>query len=265
MTRSVDLNADGGEGYGPWPMGDDAGVMESVTSINMACGGHAGDPETMAATIRLARACGVAVGAHPGYADREGFGRRVIPMSPAAIERLCAAQIGAALGVAALEGARIGHVKAHGALANLAADEPEVARAVARAAAAVDRSLVLLAIAGTELVRAGEAAGLAVASEIFADRAYLASGRLVPRGRPGAVIHDPAEAARRVRAMVEEGAVIAEDGARLPVPIDSICVHGDAPGAAALARAVRDGLEAAGVAVRPFARPEARRGVRAGA
>lgn len=252
MTRTVDLNADCGEGYGPWPLGDDAGVMRSVTSINMACGGHAGDPETMAATLRLARAGGVAVGAHPGYADREGFGRRVIPMALDQIERMCAAQIGAAMGMAALEGVRLGHVKAHGALANLAADEAEVAAAVARAARAVDRSLVLLAIAGTELVAAGERAGLRVASEIFADRAYLPSGRLVPRDRAGAVIREPAEAARRVRAMVEAGAVIAEDGTRLPVPVDSICVHGDAPGAAALARAVREGLEAGGVAVRPF-------------
>ena len=258
MSRSVDLNADCGESYGPWTMGDDAALMEVVSSINMACGGHAGDPETMARTLRIARARGVSVGAHPGYADREGFGRRVVPMTPDAIARMCACQIGAACGAAALAGVAVGHVKAHGALANLAAAEPEVARAVARAAAAVDRSVTLLAIAGTQLVRAGERAGLDVASEVFADRAYLASGQLMPRSRPGAVIYDGAEAARRVVRMVEEGAVVAEDGTRIPVPVDSVCVHGDTPGAVALAQTVRDALEAAGVAVAAFAPARAR-------
>ena len=249
----VDLNADGGEGYGPWSMGDDAGVMEAVTSINMACGGHAGDPGTMARTAATARALGVAVGAHPGFPDREGFGRRVIPMTPREIERHAAAQIGAACAVAALEGVRVGHVKAHGALANLAADEPEVADAVARAAAAVDGALWLLAIAGTELVGAGERAGLRVASEVFADRAYLPTGRLVPRGTPGAVIEDAEEAAARVVRMVEEGAVRALDGTRVPAAVESVCVHGDTAGAVALARRVRGALEGAGVTVAAFA------------
>ena len=251
----VDLNADCGEGYGPWSMGDDGGVMEAVTSINMACGGHAGDPGTMARTVALAGAAGVAVGAHPGFPDREGFGRRVIPMSARDVERHVAAQVGAACGVAALGGGRIGHVKAHGALANLAADEPEIADAVARAAAAVDRDMWLLAIAGTELVGAGDRAGLRVASEVFADRAYLPTGRLVPRGRPGAVVHDAEEAAARVVWMVGEGALRAEDGTRLPVAIDSVCVHGDTPGAVAMARRVREALEAAGATVAPFSGP----------
>ena len=255
MTATVDLNADCGESFGPWAMGDDAALMEVVTSINMACGFHAGDPEVMARTLGLAAERGVAVGAHPGYADREGFGRRVIPMGAGAIERLCAYQIGAACGMAALAGGRIGHVKAHGALANLAAAEREVADAVARATAAVDRSLVLLAIAGTELVGAGERAGLAVASEVFADRAYLRSGHLMPRGRPGAVIHDAEEAAARVLHMVEEGAIVAHDGARVEASVDSVCVHGDTAGAVALARRVREALEGAGVAVAAFAPP----------
>ena len=266
MTRSVDLNADCGEGFGPWSMGDDAALMEVVTSINMACGFHAGDPEVMARTLALAGERGVAVGAHPGYADREGFGRRVIPMRPREIERMVAYQIGAAVGLAALSGARIGggartggggprigHVKAHGALANLAAGEREVADAVARATAAVDRSLVLLAIAGTELVAAGERAGLAVASEVFADRAYLPSGHLMPRGRPGAVIHDAGEAAARVLRMVEEGAIVAHDGRRVAASVESVCVHGDTKGAVALARRVRAALEGAGVRVAAFA------------
>lgn len=251
----VDLNADCGEGYGPWSLGDDAGIVGVVSSINMACGGHAGDPGTMARTAALAREAGVAVGAHPGFPDREGFGRRVIPMTPVEIERHVAAQLGAACAVAALEGVAVGHVKAHGALANLAADERGVADAVARATAAVDRELWLLAIAGTELVAAGEGAGLRVASEVFADRAYLPTGRLVPRGRRGAVIHDADEAAARVVAMVGEGAVRAQDGARVPAAVDSVCVHGDTPGAVALARAVRAALEGAGVAVAPFAGP----------
>lgn len=249
----VDLNADCGEGYGPWSMGDDAGVMAAVTSVNMACGGHAGDPGTMARTASAAFSRGVAVGAHPGFPDREGFGRRVIPMTPSEIERHVAAQIGAACAVAALEGARVGHVKAHGALANLAADEAEVADAVARAAAAVDGSLWLLAIAGTELVGAGARAGLRVASEVFADRAYLPNGRLVPRGRPGAVIEDAEEAAARVVRMVEEGAVRAVDGTRVPAAVESVCVHGDTAGAVALAARVRGALEGAGVTVAAFA------------
>ena len=253
----VDLNADCGEGFGPWAMGDDAALMEVVTSVNVACGFHAGDPQTMARTVRLAAERGVAVGAHPGYADREGFGRRVVPMAAGEIERMCAYQIGAACGVAALGGARVGHVKAHGALANLAAADGEVARAVAAAAAGVDRSLVLLAIAGTELVAAGERAGLRTASEVFADRAYLPSGHLMPRGRPGAVIHDAGEAARRVVAMVEAGAILPEEGAPVPVAIDSVCVHGDTPGAVALARRVRAALEGAGMTLAAFAPPAA--------
>ena len=253
MTASVDLNADCGEGYGSWAMGDDAALMEVVTSVNMACGFHAGDAEVMGRTLRLAAERGVAVGAHPGYADREGFGRRIIPMDAAEIARMCAYQVGAACGMAALAGGRIGHVKAHGALANLAGAEADVADAVAGAVAGVDRSLVLLAIAGTELGLAGERAGLRVASEVFADRAYDPSGRLRPRGRPGAVIHDAEEAARRVVAMVEAGAILPEGAAPVPVAIDSVCVHGDTPGAVALARRVRAALEEAGVAVAPFA------------
>lgn len=250
--RSIDLNSDMGESYGPWRMGDDSGLMEVITSANIACGGHASDPQTMFATLTLAREKGVSIGAHPGYADREGFGRRIIPMSMAEIERMVAAQIGALMGVAALAGAKVKYVKAHGALGNFAADDRGVADAVARATKAVDPGLALLAISGTEIEPAGRAAGLRVISEIFADRAYLANGRLMPRSRPGAVLHDADAIARRMVEVVASGKMPSEGG---PIALEaqSICVHGDTPGAVAAARRVREALEKAGVALRPFA------------
>lgn len=250
--RSIDLNSDMGESYGPWRMGDDAGLMEVITSANIACGGHASDPQTMFATLTLAKEKGVSIGAHPGYADREGFGRRIIPMSMAEIERMVAAQIGALMGVAALAGAKVKYVKAHGALGNFAADDRGVADAVARATKAVDPGLALLAISGTEIEPAGRAAGLRIISEIFADRAYLANGRLMPRSRPGAVLHDADAIARRMVEVVASGKMPSEGG---PIALEaqSICVHGDTPGAVAAARRVREALEKAGVALRPFA------------
>ena len=248
----VDLNADCGESYGPWTMGDDRGIMEIVTSANIACGGHAGDPERMAEALALAKASGVAAGAHPGYADPLGFGRRVIPMTAQAVELMVAYQVGAMLAVAATQGVAVRHVKAHGALSNHAMRDRSTADAIARAVKAVDPSLTLLAVAATELQHAGEAAGLRVACEVFADRTYRADATLTPRSEPGAVLHDANECARRVVRMVREGAVFAEDGTRVPVPVDSICVHGDEPSAVAVARTVREALEAEGVAVRPF-------------
>lgn len=250
--RRIDLNADMGESYGPWRMGEDAGLMEVITSANIACGGHASDPETMFATLSLAKARTVAIGAHPGYADREGFGRRVIPMSMAEIERMVAAQIGALMGVAALAGVAVRYVKAHGALANFAADDRGVADAVARAARAVDPSLALLAISGTEIEPAGRAAGLRVISEIFADRAYLANGRLMPRSRAGSVLHDPAQIAARMVDAVSSG-MMPTEGGPIKLNAESICVHGDTPGALVAARSVRAALEAAGVTLAPFA------------
>jgi 5-oxoprolinase (ATP-hydrolysing) subunit A len=250
---TVDLNCDLGEGYGDYRMGDDAAMLQIVTSVNVACGFHAGDPQIMAATFAAAKKAGVSIGAHPGYPDLQGFGRRHIPYSTAEIERLVAYQLGAAMAVAALAGHRIPHLKAHGALANLAADDRAVADAVARSAKAVDPSLTILAIAGTEIERAADGQGIRAAREIFADRAYTPSGRLVPRKEPGAVIHDPDAAAARVVKMLEAGAVIAVDGTRVPVGIDSICVHGDTPGAVALAGAVRAAVTRAGYSLRPFA------------
>jgi 5-oxoprolinase (ATP-hydrolysing) subunit A len=179
----IDLNADLGEGFGPWTMGNDAAMLDLVTSANIACGGHASDPETMFLTLSQAAARGVVVGAHPGYADREGFGRRVIPMSAAAIGRMVAAQVGALAGVAALAGTEVRYVKPHGALGNLAADDRGVAEAIVAAVAALPGHLAVLAISGTELELAARAAGMEVFSEVFADRAYLPNGRLVPRSR----------------------------------------------------------------------------------
>ncbi|GLK69656.1 5-oxoprolinase subunit PxpA [Hansschlegelia plantiphila] len=249
----IDLNSDLGEGFGDYVCGDDEAMLRLVTSANVACGMHAGDPEIMARTFRLARERGVAVGAHPGFPDRIGFGRRRIPFSAGEIERLVAYQIGAAAALAAYAGHAVTYVKAHGALANVACEEPAVADAVARAIKAVDPALALLAIALTEQVKAGEAAGLAVHQEIYADRGYTDGGALIARGQPGALIEDAEAAASRALAMVEEGAIIARSGARLETPIRSICVHGDSPHAVAVAELVRERLEAAGVALKPFA------------
>lgn len=251
----IDLNSDLGEGYGPWRMGDDAAILSVVTSANIACGGHAGDPSTMVETLAMARAKGVVAGAHPGFADREGFGRRLVPLTATEVERLVATQVGALMGAAALAGASVRYVKPHGALANWAADERPVADAVARAVRAISPGLAILAISGTELEHAGRQAGLAVFSEIFADRGYLATGRLVPRSREGAMIHDPALAAARLVDFLSSGLMPTVDGASIRLAAHSICVHGDSDGALAMARQVRAGLEGAGVAVEPFLPP----------
>lgn len=250
----MDLNADLGEGFGPWTIGDDAAMLGVVTSANIACGGHASDPDTMFATLRMAADRGVSIGAHPGYADRLGFGRRVIPMSPDEIARMVAAQVGALQGVAALAGARVSYVKAHGALANLAADTPAVADAIATAVRALPGGLAILAISGTELERAGKAAGLPTFSEIFADRAYLPNGRLVPRSRPDAMIHGAKAAADRLIGFLETGLMPVVGGDPIPLAAQSICVHGDGPEAVAMAVEVRARLQAAGVVLAQFLR-----------
>ncbi|GJD51151.1 5-oxoprolinase subunit A [Methylobacterium crusticola] len=249
---TIDLNSDLGEGFGDYRCGDDAAMLEVVTSANVACGLHAGDPEIMARAFAIARERGVAVGAHPGYPDLYGFGRRVMPFTPAEVERLVAYQVGAAQALAAYAGHRVTYVKAHGALANLAAAERDVADAIARAVKAVDPGLSLLAIALTAQVPAGEAVGLDVHQEIFADRGYTEAGHLIPRGQPGAMVVDEDAAADRVLAMVQEGAIIAASGRRLATPIRSVCVHGDSAHAVATARAVRARLEGAGVRLAPF-------------
>lgn len=248
----IDLNADLGEAFGPWMMGDDTAMLDIVTSANVACGGHASDPETMFRTLQMATDRNVVIGAHPGYADREGFGRRVIPMAPAEIGRMIAAQIGALYGVAALAGAKVGYIKLHGALANLAAADQAVANAVIEVMHALPEKPALLAISGTVLDQAARAEGLKVHAEIFADRAYQTNGQLMPRSRPGAVIHDPVIAADRLLSFLETGQMAVEGGSSIALAAQSICVHGDTPGAVKMACHIRSRLESAGIKIAAF-------------
>ena len=252
QAYQVDINSDMGEGFGPWKMGDDSAMLDIVTSANVACGLHAGDPEIMAATFRLAKQKSVAVGAHPGFPDLWGFGRRIIPFSSGEIERLVAYQIGAAQAMATYAGHRITHVKAHGALGNLTQQDADVAMAVNQAIKAVDDSLICLTIALGHQERQARDMGLSCRSEIFADRAYTEEGHLVNRKIEGAVIHDPDETANRVIRMVRSGGIETISGKVLETPIDSICVHSDTPTAVSIARQLRDKLEEAGISVRNF-------------
>ncbi len=245
-ARAINLNADLGEGYGAWTMGDDRAMLAIVNSANIACGGHAGDPDVMRATLALAQARGVSVGAHPSYPDLRGFGRRAMAMTGAELENQIAAQIGALTAIAALAGTRVTHVKPHGALNNLACVDRGLADTICLTVRALDPGLILLAPAASQLVAAGRAAGLAVVEEIFADRAYLPDGQLVPRSRPDAMIHGAEACLRHVRAMLDAGALIAIDGTHIPTPIGSVCVHGDSPEAVTVASALRDGLLDAG-------------------
>ncbi|MEX3014632.1 LamB/YcsF family protein [Gymnodinialimonas hymeniacidonis] len=250
--KQIDLNSDLGEGFGPWPMGDDATMLSVVTSANIACGGHASDPETMFNTLVAAKANGVTVGAHPGYNDREGFGRRVIPMEPEQIGRMVTAQIGALHAMARLAGTEVSYIKPHGALANLAARDDAVATAIVKAAQTAFPDLALLAISGTRVEVQAKAAGVRVFSEIFADRGYLSSGQLVPRGQPGAMIEDADEAADRLLEMLETGLMPVIDGDPIPLEAHSICVHGDSPHAVGMAQAIRSKLDAQGIKITGF-------------
>jgi UPF0271 protein len=251
--KTIDLNSDLGESFGPWTMGQDEALMPSITSANVACGFHAGDPTVMRRTIRLARQHGVAVGAHPGFDDLAGFGRREMQVSPGELEDLVLYQLAAIAGVARAEGVRLQHVKAHGALYNMAARDASLARAIARAVAAFDRRLILLGLPNSALLQEGEAAGLRVAAEVFADRTYEADGSLTSRRVPGSVIHDPAQVVTRAVDMVTSGRVIATDGTLVPLRADTICLHGDTPGAAELARQMRAALASAGLTVTSLA------------
>lgn len=252
--RSIDLNADLGEYTGVAGQALDFAILDLVSSASIACGAHAGDPDVMQRTADAAFIRRVAIGAHPGYPDRQGFGRREIRMSRKMLTTEIISQIDALAGCCARAGTRLNFVKPHGALYNLAARDPAVARLIAQAVRAVDSSLVLLGLAGSELIREGERAGLAVACEAFADRAYLPTGALLPRDREGAVLDDANAVARRSLAMAREGYVNAVDGTRLEVNPDSLCVHGDNPHALALLRAVRSALEGAGFTIEPFAK-----------
>jgi UPF0271 protein len=252
-TRTIDLNCDCGESFGSWRLGDDEAVLRHVSSANIACGAHAGDPDVMRRTVRLCRELGVAAGAHPGFPDLQGFGRRPLPLSPAEVEASVLAQIGALYAIARAEGVELRHVKPHGALYNVAAVTPPLAEAIARAVASFSRELVLVGLAGSQLVAAGEAAGLRVAREAFADRGYAADGTLLPRGTPGALITDPEANLAQALLIVAEGCAPGPEQTRVPVAADTLCVHGDTPGAAERAAHLRAGLAAAGVQVRGLA------------
>ena len=248
---TIDLNCDLGESFGAYTIGADAEVMASISSANVACGYHGGDPAVMRQTVRLARELGVAVGAHPGLPDLAGFGRREMRVSPQDVEDMVLYQIGALSAIAHSEGVQLRHVKAHGALYNMAARDRALADAIARAVAAFDRSLTLFGLPGSELMRAGVACGLRFASEGFADRAYEADGSLAPRSRAGAVIYDVEAVVRRAVRMAVDGRVAASDGSDLEIHVETICTHGDTPGAQALTRALRAGLERAGIVIAP--------------
>ena len=253
----MDLNSDVGEGFGRWELGDDAAVIAAVTSANVACGFHAGDPATMATTVRTALEHGVAVGAHVSYRDLAGFGRRYVDATEAELAGDVLYQLGALSGICRALGARIGYVKPHGALYNtIAAAEGKGAahaRAVLEAVGQYDATLPLVGLAGSALLDQARAAGLEVVAEAFADRGYTPEGTLVSRREPGAVLHDADEVAARMVTLVQTGTVPAVDGSTVAVEARSICVHGDSPGAVAMARAVRTALDGAGVDVRSFA------------
>jgi UPF0271 protein len=259
MTRSpegrcLDVNGDVGEVTGPDSARDDA-LLESLTSANVACGFHAGDAESMRRTVTRALELGLAVGAHPGLPDREGFGRRMLPVSPARARDLVVEQVEVLAGVVERLGGRLAHVKPHGALYCMAAADPLLADAVAGAVRAFDPGLVLYGLSGSELVRAGGRAGLRTASEVFADRGYLADGSLVPRGDADAFVVDADHAVARAVRMVDEGLVVGRAADRGTVDVvvvaETLCVHGDGPAAAAFARRLRAGLAAAGIRIAP--------------
>src|SRR5207249_513512 len=251
----IDLNADVGESFGAYTIGHDAGLMKSITSANVAAAFHAGDPTVLRATIRMAKASGVAVGAHPGLPDLVGFGRRELNVTPTEAEDFVLYQLAAVAGVATAEGVKIQHVKPHGALFNMAVRNRELSAAIARAVAAFDRSLILFGLPGSEILAAGRAAGLRVAAEVFADRAYEPDGSLASRRKPGSVIHDAAAVVARAIRMVKEHTVVAIDGSVVALEADTICVHGDTPGSDELAARIRAGLETAGVTVKAIGQP----------
>jgi UPF0271 protein len=251
MKLRVDLNADVGESFGPYTLGNDAELLPYVSSANIACGFHAGDPGIMRRTLQLCHQHGVAVGAHPGLPDVAGFGRREMQLSPQEVYDLVVYQLGALQAFATAEGVRVQHVKPHGALYNMAAADAPLARAVAAAVYRVDRQLVLFGSTGSELITAGEEIGLAVANEVFADRTYQATGALTPRSMPDAMIADARVAAERVLRMVRSGRVVSQQGTELTVRADTVCLHGDAPQAVLFAETLRRTLLAAGVEIMP--------------
>lgn len=249
---SIDLNSDVGESFGRWTLGDDAAMMSTVTSANVACGFHAGDPSTLRRTCELAVGKGVVVGAQPGYRDLAGFGRRFLDMDPTELTDDIVYQIGALGAIAAAAGTSVRYVKPHGALANAVVHHERQAQAVVDAVRSVDPHLPVLGQPRSHLLMLADAAGLRSVTEAFADRSYTAVGTLVPRSEPDALLHDPREVAERMTRLIDEGVVRAIDGTDVPMRADSICVHGDSPGAVEMARAVRIMLERAGITVQAF-------------
>jgi UPF0271 protein len=251
----VDLNADVGESFGAYVIGDDEGLMSSITSANIAAGSHAGDPSVLRQTIKLARRRQVSVGAHPGLPDLAGFGRRELRVTAREVEDLVLFQVAAVAGVAAAEGVRLRHVKPHGALYNMAARDADLAAAIVRSVKAIDPALILFGPDRSELLAVAQAAGLPTAAEGFADRGYNADGSLAPRSSPGALVQDAETVVSRALRMVRESTVVALDGTVIPLRVGTLCVHGDTPGAARLAARLRSGLEANGVAIKAITAP----------
>lgn len=249
----VDLNADMGESFGPWVMGQDEALLEVITSANIACGFHAGDPDVMARTMAAAVRNGVGIGAHPGFADLQGFGRRRVHLPERSLRALVQYQLGAAQAMARAAGGEVRHLKLHGALANMASEDAQMARACYEAALEVAPDIIVMVLAATAQQRAVETLGCAWAGEIFADRAYNADATLVDRSLPGAVIHDPQVAAERMVKMVKAGAILPEDGPAIPAAVDTICLHGDGATALEIARTVKRALKDAGVQLKTFA------------
>lgn len=250
MARTIDLNCDMGESFGAWKMGSDLEVLPYVTSANIACGFHAGDPGVMRRTVAAALRHGVALGAHPGLPDLGGFGRRVMDVSAREVYDLVVVQVGALAGVAASQGTVLHHVKAHGALYNMASRNRELATAIAQAVRDVDASLILYALASSVQVEVAQELGLAVAQEVFADRSYQYDGSLTSRKEPDAMIVDADVSVRQVLRMVEQGKVGTVQGDEIAVSADTLCIHGDQPGAAVFARTIRQALDEAGIAVK---------------
>ena len=249
MTISVNLNADMGEGFGAYNIGNDDAILKIIRSASIACGFHAGDPLTMRRVVQRAKEEGVSIGAHPGFNDLWGFGRRRIDMTPEHLEYLIAYQIGALQAMAAYVGEKVTHLKPHGALNNMAAENAEYAMAIGRAIQAVDPDIIYVANVGSEMEKAGRELGLKVARESYCDRQYDDDGNLTSRKIPGSVIKDPEVASKQVVNMVVNGVIISRNGKRIERRVDTLCVHGDEPTAIAIARAVRDALEAAGVKI----------------
>ncbi|MGH1415816.1 MAG: LamB/YcsF family protein [Pelagimonas sp.] len=253
MTKlTVDLNADMGESFGPWVMGQDEALLKVVTSANIACGFHAGDPDVMATTIATAHKNGVGIGCHPGFPDLQGFGRRNMKLALPSLRNLVQYQLGASLAMARAQGAQVRHLKLHGALANMCSADEAMATACYEAALEIAPDIIVMVLAATAQQKAVEKLGCLWAGEIFADRAYNADATLVDRSLPGAVIHDPDHAAERILEMVQAGAILPETGDPIPAAVDTICLHGDGETALQIARSVRAKLESAGVVLQPF-------------